>query len=102
LYPDGDIDEVDFFLDGLYFNTESWAPYDLKGTRDGGIPAPFDTRTLDDGSHTVRAEIEFSAGEVEAVAGRFSVSNASGGDDRDDYDDDDYDDDDDDEYDADD
>ena len=89
LFPDRDIDEVDFFLDGLFVKTESWAPYDLKGTRDRGIPAPFDTRTLDNGSHTVRAEIEFAAGEVEAVASRFSVSNESGaGDDDDEYDDD--------------
>lgn len=88
LFPDGDIDEVDFFLDGLFVKTESWAPYDLKGTRDGGIPAPFDTRRLDNGPHIVRAEIEFSAGEVEAVASKFSVFNDSDSDDDDDDDDD--------------
>jgi len=75
LFPDGDIDQVDFFLDGSFFKTELWAPYDLMGTYDGGKPAPFDTRKLDNGSHSVRAKIVFAAGEVEAVASRFSVSN---------------------------
>ena len=75
LFPDGDIDEVDFFLDGSFVKTESFAPYDLKGTRDGGVPAPFDTRTLDNGSYTVRAEIEFDSDEVVTVVSTFSVFN---------------------------
>jgi hypothetical protein len=95
LFPDGDIDQVDFFLDGSFVKTELRAPYDLKGTYDGGKPAPFDTRKLDNGSHSVRAKIVFASGEVEAVASRFSVSNhridrGGGG-----YNDDDDDDDDD-------
>ena len=92
LFPDGDIDKVKFFLDGSFVKTESWAPYDLKGTYDSGRPARFDTRTLDDGSHSVRAEIVFAGGEVEAVASSFLVFNDD--DDDDDYDDDDDDDDD--------
>ena len=74
LFPDEKIDEVDFFLNRLFVKTELWAPYDLKGTRDGGIPAPFDTRRLDNGTHIIRAEIVIPSG-VQQVAGKFTVSN---------------------------
>lgn len=74
LFPGGDIDKVRFSLDGSPVKTEFWAPYDLMGTYSGGNPAPFDTRKLKDGSHTVRAEIVFPSG-VQSVKSTFETLN---------------------------
>ncbi|MGF1512517.1 MAG: vWA domain-containing protein [Elainellaceae cyanobacterium] len=71
------IDSVRFGLDsrlGEPSRLESRAPYDFAG----GRPAkalPFDTRTVDNGPHTIETEITFTDGTVEDFTTPFIISN---------------------------
>jgi N-acetylneuraminic acid mutarotase len=80
--PDTGILRVLFFLDDPYMtkpprHVETVAPYDLVGSAPGGSTsaAPFDTRTLSNGQHTLTAKIELSAGGSTVKTAIFFVAN---------------------------
>lgn len=75
LFPDAQISQVEFFLDGAYIKTEISAPYDMKGTRGCRRSRSNNTRTLPDGSHTLTAEISFSSGGIQAITSQFKILN---------------------------
>ncbi len=75
IFPESDIDHVNFRLDGRFIKRESLAPYDLRGTRSRQRCRKLDTEDLRDGSHTVRAKIFFDSGETATVSAEFSVRN---------------------------
>ena len=55
---DQNIDSVEFFLDNAFILEEGTAPFDLQS---GGSNAnPFDTTTLNDGTHSLRADLTFN------------------------------------------
>lgn len=71
---------VNFYVDnpnkvGAPFQTERRAPYDMAGTAPNDQAFPFDTRSLDDGSHTVVAEVQASNGTIQNAAASFTVAN---------------------------
>ena len=73
------IARVRFFVDnpqmtGTPRQTESNPPYDLAGGTTANAN-PFDTRTIANGSHTITAAIDFTAGGTQVVNASFSVSN---------------------------
>lgn len=67
---DESVDQVRFYLDGAFFDDENVAPHDLVGA---GVP--FDTTTMDNGTHSITAEIDFD-GETFVVIAEFLVDNA--------------------------
>ena len=71
--PDTGVTRVRFRLDGALARTESVAPYDLRGTAGDGSAQPFDLSTLDDGVHTVVAEVERDSGGTVQVSASFIV-----------------------------
>ena len=73
---DQNIDSVEFFLDNAFILEEGTAPFDLQS---GGSNAnPFDTTTLNDGTHSLRADLTFNDGSTESISANFTVDNASG------------------------
>lgn len=75
-YPNEAVASVDFFIDGRLVRTETAAPYDLAGTRNGGEAGRFDTeRQLNDGRYTLSAVINLTSGETSYVSSVFSVDN---------------------------
>lgn len=76
LGPDGQgIEEVRFYLDGAdsHFHDEGSAPYELAGGR--AATRPWDTEDLDDGSHSIRTEVELDDGQVISFDTVFTVAN---------------------------
>jgi hypothetical protein len=73
--PTADIDKVEFFIDGVLRKTENIAPYDLAGSADFGLAAPFDTQSLKDGLHTFSARITKTNGNSETIAADADVHN---------------------------
>jgi hypothetical protein len=68
------IDHVEWWVDELrYRDDDLFAPYDLVANSDGRSGL-FDTTSLDDGSHEVRAEL-FIGDRVTSVDARFTVAN---------------------------
>lgn len=74
--PETDIETVDFYLNGEFVKTETTPPYDMQGTKKKKKAAPFDTRHLDDGEHTVAVLINLASGEQEVRSAKFQVFNA--------------------------
>lgn len=64
LWPEADVDSVDFYLDGVFRRTERWAPYEL----DGGAMTQ-----LTSGTHTVHAVVHLASGGSEEVSATFTV-----------------------------
>jgi Bacterial Ig domain len=71
---------VQFFVDDPEmsrspFQTELYAPFDLAG---GTVEtaAPFDTRLLLDGTHTVTAVVDLSTGGTAVLSANFTVANS--------------------------
>ena len=64
LWPEGNVEGVDFYVDGVFSNTERVAPYEL----DSGSPTTFST-----GTHTVRAVVNLTGGGSEEVITTFTV-----------------------------
>lgn len=76
----GQIKRVKFYLDdplraGPPARIEAIPPYDWAGTRADGTPNAFDSRSLSDGTHTLTAEIEWTAGGSSLVHADFLVAN---------------------------
>jgi hypothetical protein len=64
--PVTDIKQVEFLIDGKLQQTEKYAPYDLAGGA-SAIANPFDTRSLNNGSHTFTAQITKTNGSLETI-----------------------------------
>jgi len=80
--PTTGVQRVQFFLDDPNMTNpprqvENVAPYDLAGSAPGGSTnaAPFDTRTLSNGQHTLTAKIDLSAGGSTTLTAHFVVEN---------------------------
>lgn len=67
LDPEAYVSQVVFSIDGSTHNTENYAPYDLG--------APFDTRTLSNGTHTISARITDQNAAVQNVSVVCTVAN---------------------------
>ena len=76
--PDSGVDRVTFYLDGSSHKVENASPYDFEGTA-GSLAIPFDTTTLNDGQHDVRAVMDLIGGGIEELFATFTVSNSGGG-----------------------
>jgi len=79
--PDSGVNRVRFYLDnpnmtGTPRKTEGTAPYDFAG---GTVSTanPFDTKTLPDGSHTITAAVDLTAGGTEVAQATFTVANSA-------------------------
>lgn len=78
--PDTGVKSVSFFLDGATtaYKTEGVKPYDLAGTAANGSALPFNTASLSDGIHTLRATITtYTSPTPENVTAQFTVSNTA-------------------------
>ncbi len=64
LWPEGNVDSVDFYVDGIFNNTERLAPYEL----DSGSPTSFSS-----GTHTIRAVVTLVGGGSEEVSTTFTI-----------------------------
>ena len=64
LWPEGNVDSVDFYVDGIFNNTERLAPYELGA----GSPTSFSS-----GTHTVRAVVKLIGGGSEEVSTTFTI-----------------------------
>jgi unsaturated chondroitin disaccharide hydrolase len=73
---DEGITTVDFYLDGALRRSERTAPWDFA---DGTAAAarPFDTRTVADGSHSIRAVLHRASGGSVTVNATFTVANTA-------------------------
>jgi hypothetical protein len=72
--------KVEFYLDDPHrakppIRTDRVAPFDFAGTAAGGTANPFDTTTLADGSHTIRAVLTWSDGSRSRRRGKVKVAN---------------------------
>jgi glucose/arabinose dehydrogenase/N-acetylneuraminic acid mutarotase len=78
--PATGITRVRFFLDnpnmtGTPRQVETLAAYDFAGTAASGSANPFNTAQLSNGSHTITAAVDRSAGGTEIVNATFIVAN---------------------------
>ena len=76
LIPSERVRSVAFYFDGTLRQTERIAFYDAAGTANDGSAWPFDTTSLSDRQHTVKAVITSNAGTQE-VSASFTVRNAA-------------------------
>jgi Cellulase (glycosyl hydrolase family 5)/Ca-dependent carbohydrate-binding module xylan-binding len=74
--PDTNVRSVDFYLDGTFKRTEGLAPFDFGGGTVDTATA-LDTKTLSDGSHTIRAKLNKTDGTSTEVSVAFTVNNAT-------------------------
>ena len=79
LAPDAGVTRVRFYLDDPTMSrsprrTEGGAPWDFAGTRSDGAANPFDTRTIDDGLHTITASYDTPTG-ARSMSATFRVAN---------------------------
>jgi len=68
------MDQVDFYLDDELVREEKNSPYDLAGGL-ASTAAPWDTRTVADGEHTIRAVIKFDDGSTTEISATFATEN---------------------------
>lgn len=76
--PDTGVKSVSFFLDGATtaYKTEGVKPYDLAGTAANGSAFPFNTASLADGKHSIKATITTTTSTTpQDVVATFTVSN---------------------------
>lgn len=78
-YPDADVEQVAFSLDGAHYKTEGLSPYDFAGTGSSDAYS-WDTSEVVDGEHTIGAEITLSDGSTESLSATFVVNNNGGSD----------------------
>lgn len=77
-FPSASIQSVSFYLNGSFFKTESYVPYDFAGTYSSNRSGPYNSNNLPDGTHTIAAEIVHLSGEKTYVSSAFVVDNDSG------------------------
>lgn len=68
LWPEDNVDTVDFFLDGAFNNTERFVPYELDARAE---------TVLSPGSHTVRAVANLAGGGTEEIIATFTIDDAA-------------------------
>ena len=68
MWPENNVDSVDFYVDGAFNRTERLAPYEL----DGGAQTTFSS-----GTHTVRAVVNAPDGNSEEISATFTISATS-------------------------
>ena len=78
--PDSSIQKAEFFIDdtsaqGIAYQTEGNAPYDLAGTLSADVAKPFDTTQLTQGLHTVTARLTLMDGSNQLVNAVVWVTN---------------------------
>ncbi len=78
--PDTGTKQVRFWLDdpdmsGSPDKVEKSGPWDFAGSASNGDANPYDTTQLDDGTHSITAEITLTAGGTEIVTSEFLVTN---------------------------
>ncbi|HLT20939.1 MAG TPA: hypothetical protein VKZ96_15885 [Thermomicrobiales bacterium] len=73
--PIGDVESVTFQLDGSYHGVENNPPYDFMGGSTGEAE-PWNTKSVTDGQHTIRAVIERKTGADVTVTATFTVANS--------------------------
>src|SRR5205814_5343413 len=79
--PATGVTRVRFWLDnpqmsGTPRQTEGAAPWDFAGTAANGTANPTNTTTIPNGSHTITAAVDKSAGGTDVLTSSFTVSNA--------------------------
>src|SRR5438477_9821143 len=79
--PASGVTRVRFWLDnpqmsGTPRQTEGAAPWDFAGTAANGTANPTNTTTIPNGSHTITAAVDKSAGGTDVLTSSFTVSNA--------------------------
>ena len=73
--PTTNVKKVDFFIDGVLKQTESYAPYDLAGSASGGLAAPFNTGALNNGNHTFKSLVTKTNGSTETISAAVYTAN---------------------------
>ncbi|MFQ5469219.1 MAG: Ig-like domain-containing protein [Gammaproteobacteria bacterium] len=63
VYPTDNIAKVEYYLDGIAYQTEYYRPYDFSGTVKG-VASPFFTGDLSPGTHNITAELFLKNGTV--------------------------------------
>jgi len=79
--PASSLKRVKFYVDdpqrnGEPFFVERTAPWDLAGSTPEGSAEVFDTSVLNDGSHTITAELIKTNSSSEVISSQFNVSNS--------------------------
>ena len=79
--PASGVTRVRFWLDnpqmsGTPRQTEGAAPWDFAGTAANGTANPTNTTTIPNGSHTITAAVDKSAGGTDVLSSSFTISNA--------------------------
>ena len=77
IFPSVSIQSVSFYLNGAFFKTENFVPFDFTGTYNNNNSGPYYTNNLPNGTHTIAAEIIFLSGERTYVSSEFVVDNNS-------------------------
>jgi hypothetical protein len=72
--------KVEFYLDSTWLTapptrTDTIPPFDFAGTAANGTALPYDTTTLVDGSHRIRAVLTWSSGAIASRRADFTVNN---------------------------
>ncbi|GAA5188253.1 hypothetical protein [Ferrimonas gelatinilytica] len=73
--PPHEIAQIDFSLDGHPLTTEEYPPFDLQGTDNQGNALPFATESLEEGHHTLTAQIALVDGHEVQLSADFRVTN---------------------------
>ena len=78
--PASGVTRVRFWLDnpqmsGTPRQTEGAAPWDFAGTAANGTANPTNTTTIPNGSHTITAAVDKSAGGTDVLSSTFTVGN---------------------------
>src|SRR5207237_10720035 len=78
--PASGVTRVRFWLDnpqmsGTPRQTEGAAPWDFAGTATNGTANPTNTTTIANGSHTITAAVDKSAGGTDVLSSTFTVGN---------------------------
>jgi hypothetical protein len=78
------VTQVRFFLDdpamtAAPIHIEGTAEYDFVGTAGDGTALPFDTSTINTGTHTITAAVDLSAGGVQVVSASFTTTTTPAG-----------------------
>ena len=76
-FPSQSVRSVSFYLNGNFFKTEGYAPYDFTGTYSNNNSGPYYTNNLPNGTHSIAAKIVFLSGETTYVSSEFVVDNNS-------------------------
>jgi hypothetical protein len=80
--PTSGVNRVQFFLDDPTMaraprQTENAAPYDFAGTAASSLANAFGTLAIANGTHTITAVVELSAGGTQVLNAAFTVSNTN-------------------------